>query len=297
MKSTVADPETSVMCARIEAVDGTILRLAAYPHAITMSNGDIYRADLGYQPTSYAASTSFSPDVIDLQGIFDAAGISRTQLTSGIFDNAKAYVFKTSFSAPVVDEEPIGKFLFGKTRLQDDRYVIEKMHLIDALNESVGRTYGPKCPWTLFDETIDGDTLPVQRSRCTGPRAAPDGPALADFLVSGTVTSVTSSKVWADSGRAEAVGYFDYGSVLWLTGNNAGLRSQEIKTHTAGGTITQYMAAYSAIQVGDTYNMVPGCNGVRSGDCLTKYSNVVNYGGFADLVTSTAYSKHGNNGQ
>ena len=282
---------------RIEAVNGTILRFAAYPHDIDMSNGATYSTDSGYQPTALSSTTSLSPAVLDVQGVFDAAGLSRDQLISGVMDNAKAYVFKTSWAAPVEDEEPIGKFIFGKTRVQDDRYVIEAMHLIDALNESVGRTYGPKCPWVLFDETLDGDTLPITRSRCTGPRASQDGPLLASYKVSGTVTGVTSQKVWQDTGRAEAVNYFDYGSVLWLTGDNAGLRSQEVKSYAVDGTVTQFMATHYPVQVGDTYEMAPGCDHVRSGDCVTKFNNAVNFGGFADMVTSSVYGEHGTHGQ
>lgn len=297
MKSVIADSETRVVCVRIEAISGLTLRFIAYPHDLEMSNGEVYQSDSGYEPTALSATASLSPDVIDLQGIFDAAGISRDQLISGVMDNAKAYAFATSWATPVEDEEPIGKFLLGKTRIQDDRYVIEKMHLIDALGESVGRTVGPKCPWTVFDETLDGDVIPYQRSRCTGPRSAQDGPLLADYKVTGTVTHVTSQKVWRDSSRAEAAGYFDYGSVLWTGGDNAGLRSQEIKSHAADGTITQFMATYYPVQVGDTYELSPGCDGIRSGDCKTKFNNTVNYGGFADIITSTAYNKHGTNGK
>lgn len=293
MKSVVADNETTVTCARIETVSGLILRFIAYPHDLTMSNGEVYQSDSGYEPTALSSTTTFSPSVIDLQGIFDAAGISRDKLISGVMDNAKAYAFNTSWATPVEDEEPIGKAIFGKTRIQDARYVGELMGLIDALNESVGRTFGPKCPWTLFDENLDGDTIPYQTSRCTGPRAATDGPLLATYKVTGTVTHVTSNTVWRDSARAEAVDYFNYGSVLWTTGNNAGLRSQEIKAYAANGTVTQYMATHYPVQVGDEYEMAPGCNKLRAGDCITKFSNAVNYGGFADIITSTAYSKHG----
>ncbi|MDX2350409.1 MAG: DUF2163 domain-containing protein [Porticoccus sp.] len=296
MKSVVADNETTVTCVRIETVGGLILRFIAYPHDLSMSNGEVYQSDSGYQPTALSSTTTLAPAVLDLQGVFDAAGISRDELVSGVMDNARAYVFNTSWATPVEDEEPVGKFLLGKARIQDDRYVIEHMHLIDALNESVGRTYGPKCPWVLFDETLDGDTIPYQRSRCTGPRSAQDGPLLSAYKVTGTVTHVTSQKVWRDSSRAEAVNYFNYGSILWTTGDNAGLRSQEIKTHAADGTVTQYMATHYPVQVGDTYEMAPGCDGLRAGDCKTKFSNAANYGGFADMITSTAYTKHGTSG-
>lgn len=294
MKPTLADPQTLVICVRIEARGGQVLRFISYPHDLAMSNGNLYRSDLGYEPTAFSVTNGPAPPVLDLSGVFDAFGISRDELISGVWNSAKAYVFATSWANPVEDEEPIGKFVLGKVRIQDERYVVEKMGLIDALNQDEGRTHGPLCPWTLFDETLDGDVLPYHRSRCTGPRSNPDGPLLANYKVTGTVTHVTSNQVWRDENRAEAAGYFNRGSVRWLTGNNAGLRSQEIKAHAADGTITQFLPTYYPVQVGDQYEMIPGCDKRKTGgDCVGKFSNAINFGGFEEVPTSSAYYQRG----
>ena len=297
MKSVVADYQTRVTCVRIVASDGTTLRFAAYPHPLIMSNAAVYESDSGYEFTGYKSNSGLSPSVLDMGGVLDVAGVSRQGLLSGVWDNAKIYLFHTSWALPIEDEEPEAKCLLGKVTLQDDTYVAELMHLIDALNQNVGRSVGPKCPWTLFDETLDGTLPPAARSRCTGPRSAPDGPAMATYKVTGTVTGVTSQTVWQDSARAEAAAYFDRGSVIWLTGSNAGLRSQEIKTHAAGGTVTQYLATHYPVQIGDTYDMVPGCDRRRgdkgAGDCKNKFSNAINFGGFGDVVTNSTYTDIG----
>jgi hypothetical protein len=293
MKSAVVDPATSVMCARIETVGGSIFRFAYYPHDLVMSNGETYIADPFYEPSDLSATADLSPSVFDSKGFFDATGVTRDQLLSGLLDNAKGYAFTTSWAAPVEDERPEVKTIFGKSRIQDDVYYIENMSLEDAANQSVGTTINAKCTYTLFDETLDSTTLiATDRSRCTGPRSAQDGPVLADYLETGTVTGVTSNKLWTDSSRAEAAGYFDYGSVLWLTGDNAGLRSFEIKTHATGGVFTQHMATHYAIQVGDTYKMIPGCDHKRSGDCINKYNNAINCNAMENLITEEEYADY-----
>ena len=289
MKSAVVDPETEVFCARIETVGGLILRFAYYPHDLIMSNGEVYISDPFFEPSDLSSTADLTPSVFDSKGFFDATGITRDQLISGVLDSAKGYAFSTSWTAPVEDEKPLTKTIFGKSRIQDDVFIIENMSLTDALNQSTGSTINSKCTYTLFDETLDGDIIASDRSRCTGPRAAQDGPLLADYKVSGTVTSVTSQKVWADSGRAEAAGYFDYGQVLWKTGNNAGLRSFEIKTHATGGVITQHLATHYPILVGDTYDMIPGCDHTRSGDCINKYNNAINCNAMENLITEEEY--------
>jgi len=296
MKSVLANPEALVYCVRIVTVNGTIFRFVSYAHDLIMSNGAIYKTDLGYEPTDLVIETNTTGSLWDLEGFFEIAGIDRDQLKSGLMDNARVYLFATSWAVPIEDEEPATKGIMGKASIRDGRYTIEVMGLIDTMNQSVGRTFGPLCDWTLFDETLDGDVIPYERSRCTGPRAAQDGPLIATYKVTGTVTSVTSQKIWTDSARAEAAVYFDYGFVKWTSGDNAGLPSQPIKAHAAGGVITQYHSAHYPIQIGDAYEMIPGCNKKKSGDCVTKFSNGINNGGFEDMAPPESYKEFGGNG-
>ena len=294
MKSSVADPETPLYCARIEAVTGEIYRFAWYPHDVVMSNGDVYVADPFYKPSDLSGTADLTPSVFDSQGFFDATGITRNQLISGLLDNAKGYAFKTSWAAaPVKDEEPLRKVILGAGEIQDEVYKLEHMSLKDALNQTVGSEVCAKCTYVLFDETLDGDVIASDRSRCSGPRAAPDGPVIGDYIVTGAVTSVTSQKVWQDSSRAEAEGYFNYGSVKWKTGANAGLRSTEIKSSLADGTITTHLAAYYTIEIGDEYEAHLGCDHLRDGDCYTKFNNNINCNAMPDVITREEYSKHG----
>lgn len=296
MKSAVADYKTRIFAIRIESTNGNdVVRLIDYPHDLSIG-GNVYRSDSGYEFTQYGATNSASPSVIDLEGVLLAAGIDLDSITAGVWDNAKGYIFATSWTNPVVDEEPIAKFLFGKVRLEDDRYVVELMHLIDALNQSVGLSHGPLCVNTLFDENLDGETF--ARSKC--------GLSLAAYKVTGTITAVTSNQVFVDASRAEADDYFGVGSIRFTSGNNfdAGVRSAVIQSYvgvlspnTNNGTITLFEAMPFAVQVGDTYEMIPGCR-KQLAICRDKYSNVVNVtsGGFLafpHLITQAQYTAVG----
>ena len=55
-------------------------------------------------------------------------------------------MFATSWAAPVEDQEPIVAGIFGKATLLDHRFRIGGVSLIDALNQTVGDTYGAQCP-------------------------------------------------------------------------------------------------------------------------------------------------------
>lgn len=102
--------------------------------------------------------------------------------------------------------------------------------------------------------------------------------AIALTTLTGTITGVTSKRVFADSGRTEATGWFLGGLLTWLTGNNAGL-SMEVKQFTnAGGAFELVFPMRNTIQVGDTYSVYPGCDKTLE-TCRDKFDNVINYRG------------------
>jgi uncharacterized phage protein (TIGR02218 family) len=116
---------------------------------------------------------------------------------------------------------------------------------------------------------------------------------MTDFRVNGTVTSVTNNKIFTDSSRAEAADFFGRGEVLWLTGNNAGLPFQIVKSFSSR-QFTLFQPAYYTIQVGDTYQAIPGCRLRFTEDCIGKYSNGINHGGYPSVVPPSVVSEIGN---
>ena len=274
MKTVVADYRYICHGVRIECTNGLIVRLTDYPHDLTMS-GHVYKSDSGYQFTGSQSGASMSPGALDLEGVSTLTGISRDLVASGVFDNARMYCFATQWNAPVEDHEPIGAGILGKTTIQDDRYRIEMMMLVDALGQSVGRSYTPGCTKTFGGQEYAGCKV-----------------ALGPLTKTGAITHVTSGSVFRDSARTEAADWFGAGYIKWTTGDNVGLKPQEIKSYAADGTITTFESAYYPVQVGDEYELVPGCR-KRLEDCRDKWGNVLNFGGFPSVPTSSTYQKVG----
>jgi uncharacterized phage protein (TIGR02218 family) len=273
MKSHVADYRWRIHALRIEAVGGQVVRFVEYPHDLVMG-ANTYKADSGYQFTDYSTTSSTSASVVDLEGILLAGGINRDQLASGVWDNAKMYLFATTWVNPTEDEEPLGKFIFGKTRIIDDRYACEMMHIIDALNQDVGRSIIPTCPWEFGGVECGVD--------------------LGPHTYTGTITDVESRVVFGDSGRLEADGFFDFGTLEFTTGNNVGLRPLEIQRFTSdsnGGTFEIFLPFHYEIQIGDQYTVVRGCSKLR--EACKGYDNILNFGGFPDQPTNNMVNKVG----
>lgn len=273
MKTTVADYRTLAVCIRIEAAGGMVVRLTDHLRDLTMSNGDVYQSTSGYEFTGLSSSTSLAPGVIDLQGIVGLAGIERDVIASGVFDGARCYVFATSWAAPVVDEEPLIASILGKTTLSDDRYVIENMGLLDALNQTVGITVTATCRHAFG--------------------SAGCGKDLGPLTVTGTLTHVTDSYTVRDSARAEADDYFGAGTIAFTSGPNMGLRPIQITAHAVDGTLTLQEPPYYAVTVGTTYTLIPGCRKREIEDCQTKWANRINFGGFTYVPTQSVYTKTG----
>lgn len=273
MKSSVADRSTRVLCLRIVAVGGTTVRLTDHPVDLSMG-ATIYKSTAGYEFSGYSSSAGFSPSAIDLEGIADAAGITRAQIASGLFDGARAYGFATDWTSPAEDEEPLVALLFGRAELLDGRYRISGVSIADALGQTVGLTYGPACSHTFGD------------SGC--------GANLATYTINGTLTSVSSATTFRDSALAYAADTFGAGTFKFTSGANAGLRATEIKSFAADGTFTLWEPAYYTPSVGDAYTAVRGCR-KRLVDCQG-FGLVLNFFGFPDVPVTSSYARFGTGG-
>ncbi len=276
MKPATVDLHYRTLCLRIVPLTGAAIRLTMHPRDLAMSNGALYLSVAGYEYTGFSASAVLSPSMIDIQGIAGLAGIGADQIASGLFDNARCYLFAVDWRVPVEDAEPVTASILGKTTLLDDVYKIEEMGLTDALNQSVGKTYTAACQKKFGGQEYAGCKI-----------------ALSPVTVTGTITAVTSACMFRDAVRTEAADRFAAGTVCFTSGANAALKPLEIKSYASDGTIETYESFYYPVAAGDAYTMIPGCRKRRAEDCRDKWSNVVNFGGFADMPTSSQYTQAG----
>ena len=280
MKSVVTDAATRVLCLRIMPVIGASIYLTDHPRDLTMS-GHTYLSTSGYEFTGYSATAGFAPGSLDLQGISGVAGISRAQIAAGLFDGAVVSIFATSWSAPIEDEEPIVRGIFGKARLEDDRYTIDGLSLIDALNTARNDQFTAQCPKVFLSQGFGGCLVPV-----------------APNTVTGSLTSVSSAALFTDTARGEASDTFAAGTIRFTSGPNAGLKALEILSFASGGVIATFEPFYYLPQIGDNYTMVRGCRKRRQ-DCEAReggsgtFNNIVNFGGFPWVPTSSVYGQWG----
>jgi len=243
-------------CWRITRRDAAVFGFTDAPFDITVS-GILYQAALGYSATDVSTSGDLAVDNLTLQGFIDSPSITESDLMAGLWDFAEVEIFEVVRSNLSAGIRRLRRGRIGEVQLGRTVFEAELRGLAQAFTQSLCELTSPTCRATL------GDT------RC--------GVALGPLTVTGTVTSVTSQRVWTDSSRAEVATWFTFGRVTWTSGVNAGY-AMEVKTHAAGGVMTLALPMPYAIAVGDAYSLVPGCDKLLT-TCRDKFSNIVRFRG------------------
>lgn len=282
-----ATAERRFKCLRAVAHDGTIRRIALYPSNIAMSNGEVYYAPPYAHISDRNVTLEGGPTAIDLSAYYAATVFTRDELQSGKWDGASVYLFATDYAAPIEDEEAIELFTLGRVSEDDDQFVAELIGLQDKLNHSIGRVITAQCGKVFADTHLDGEpTGSTDHYYCKV--------AAASYTVTGTITSVDDATTFYDSARAEADDYFGNGEIIFTSGDNAGLSRRTVSTFlNSGGKIVVNYPFHNTPEVGDAYQMIAGCRKRYSEDCVTKFSNGTDFGGYPHVPVKSKAEQRG----
>lgn len=102
------------------------------------------------------------------------------------------------------------------------------------------------------------------------------GLVAANFTVTGNV-SANSTVSSINCNLAQAAGYFDLGTIVFTTGQNAGAQ-RSVKTHTSGVLVPSIPLLYVPA-AGDLFTAKPGCDKLLATCNSAKFSNQANFGG------------------
>lgn len=109
------------------------------------------------------------------------------------------------------------------------------------------------------------------------------------FLAEVTEDSVKTNRVKADP-IAVSDGWFDWGVIKFLTGQNAG-RAVEVMdyNHATGEILTALPLPYQS-KAGDLFSIQAGCNKTAS-ECINKFKNILNFRGHPRVPGQGQYFK------
>lgn len=205
------------------------------------------------------SDSKLSVDNLEVDGFFDDVSITEQDMRAGLFDYAEVRIFLINWADTSMGIMRMRRGWLGEVVITDKGiFRTELRGLTQVLQQNIGEVYTPECRADLGDSRCKVDLSALERT--------------------GTITGVTSRQVFAAtiSGAATPANWFDGGVLEWTTGANAG-RSVEVKTE-ASGTFTIYLAVSYPIEVGDEFEIVPGCD-KRFETCKAKYNNAINFRG------------------
>lgn len=253
---------TLATCWKVTRADGQVFGFTDYTEDLTISSV-LYRAATGYTASNVESSSDLSVDNLEVNSFLDSMTITESDLLAGVWNHATVEIFRVNYETLADGTLSVRKGHIGEVRVKGQAFVGELRGLAQALQQTIGEVYSPSCRADLFD------------ARC--------GLSEAAFKVSGQVTTATSNAVFVDTSRTEASGYFQGGKITWTGGSPGGYNSgfeMEIKSwDLATKTFTLMLPMTRTITVGDTYTAIPGCLKRFSTDCVTKFSNGVNFRG------------------
>lgn len=247
---------------KITRRDATVEAYTSHDKSLTVG-GTLYRSTAAYTPTGTARNVELIPDNQDISGIIDGVYVTKDGLRAGDYDGARLQAITIDWSTSTqVDILLVG--YLGRWTIQNNQYRIEFNSLEAEYGKPVGRTVSLKCPWDVGDSDC-GFTLTPVTSTVTG-QGSP------------------ANRLFIDTTRTEADGFFDGGKVTFTSGNNNN-RSMDVKKWTLSTkTFELYEPLFADIETADGYSATQGCDKTFE-TCRDTFTNLTptgakGFGGF-----------------
>lgn len=251
---------TLATCWKLKRRDTTLLGFTDHDRDISFL-GLEYKAASGFTPSAIHSSASLSVDNLDVEGMLSAGSITEADILAGKYDFAEIEIFQLNYLDVSQGSLKLRRGWLGEVSLCRQQFVAEVRGLTQCLSQTIGELFSPACRATLGD------------ARCKV--------NLADFTITGSVTSALSQQEFLDTSRSEETGYFNGGIISFTSGNNAGL-SLEVKEYvlkaSGGSQVILALPMPYAFAEGDAYSMTRGCDKTLE-NCHAHFSNVANFRG------------------
>jgi uncharacterized phage protein (TIGR02218 family) len=232
--------------------------------------GVTYSAVNGLDVTSIQHASGLAVGNMEITALNDGSIFTTLDIKNRLWIGAIFELFHYNYNSLATPANLIITGSIGEVRPSDTTVTVELRDKRQVLQNTVTNTVTKECPARL------GSANKWRGGLCMKDISA------APHTMSGTVSHLTSSRVFRDSARLEVADWFGDGEVRWLTGANAGV-SVKVSEYAADGTFTLGIAMVYPIQIGDTFTAIAGCRKRFEEDCRDKFNNAVNFQGYPHL--------------
>lgn len=242
---------TLALCWKVFKKNGDTIFGTDHDLDVLVATGDLagtYIAGANITGADLASSADMSVDNTEVQGSFPDTialpDLTAEDIQAGLLNNAPVMLFFVNWEAPDDGQCYLRTGFLGELTYDSNNvYKTELRGLTQLLSQNIVDTYSVECGVKKF-----GD------ARCKVDVAA--------ISITATVTAVTNRRVFTVSDiSGDAVGRYNTGALIGLTGANAGFTRQvrDDNTGAVHGVITLFDPMPEVVAPGDTFTMEPGC--------------------------------------
>lgn len=253
---------------RLTLASGQVLRWSGHDLALQV-NGELFALGPGIERTRCKWTIGTAVDSLTLDLFVDAARpipINGTPLlayaAAGGLAGATVELIRGFWGAGSAG--PIGTLLWFKGNVSEipeltrGRMTVTVKSMLERLQVMVPRqVYQSQCLATVYD------------AECGLTRAA--------FTTNAAVTTIASlGRTQFGTTLGQAAGFFNLGTLTFTSGACSGM-ARTVKVYGTGG-ITLLQPLPAQIAIGDTFSIVPGCDGLQA-TCSGKFNNLARFKG------------------
>ena len=252
---------------RVERRDGVTLGFTSHDRDLVIG-GLVHRAAPGMLPSAIERSDGLDADDVQLSAALTSDAFTEADLMAGRWDGAALRLSAVDWTAP--DAAPVTLLTgeFGEVEIKDGGFAV-----------------GLRGPTAVLDAAMVEETSPECRAQLGDRRCRVD---LSGRRISAVVVSVVDNVVTLSDALTD--GDFSYGSLRWLTGDNAGIESRVVAN--AGATVTLRDVPAFAVVAGTRVELVQGCD-KRFATCVARFGNAVNFRGEPHLPGNDLLTRYG----
>lgn len=256
---------TLAWCWRITRSDGVTFGFTDHDRTLGFDETD-FEPESGLTAAELRSGSDLSVDAQDAEGVLTSDRITETDIIDGRWDNAEVEVWRVNWQ-DTSQRVLMRRGAIGQIRRGRLAFVAEVRSLAHVLGQTVGRTFQANCDAALGD------------ARC--------GIGLEDpaYKGSGVVIDLLRDRAFTASGLGGfEAGWFAFGTIEWMSGDNAGRRAEVLSHDRVDGIaiLTLLEAPVRSMVEGDAFTIRAGCD-KRIETCAAIFANVSNFRGFPHI--------------
>lgn len=252
---------------RIERRDGVALGFTSHDRDLEL-DGFRYASAPGMRPSAIRLSDGLDVDDLDLEGALTSDALTREDLLAGRWDGATLSLAATDWQTPG-DALPLAGGTLGGVSVRDGAFSV-------AL----------RGPTSVFDRPVAQETSPSCRARLGDKQCRVN---LAPLTHSATVTVIDEAQVTLAAVSAPN-GAFDFGTLRWIDGANAGLTARVLRSQATVLTLAEPPPLAQALPA--AVELVEGCDR-QFATCCDRFANVANFRGEPHLPGNDLLTRYG----